>query len=133
MSIQRIIIIVPLVCFLILSSRSYANADPNPKLDALEKAMLQELNPVIKSSLQQIYNERYPQFNGERIISINEHFTIKKNGSRTLPVDAIHGAQYFEIEVELSRPDGERIQLLLKNDGPDNSYALKAYKIIAAP
>ncbi|GMK44629.1 hypothetical protein [Paenibacillus glycanilyticus] len=129
----RRIVVIPLVCFLIVYSRAYANADPNPRTDVLEKAMLQELNPVIKSSLQMIYNEKYPQFNCERIISINEHFTLKKNRSRALPVDAIHGAQYFEIAVELCKTDGERVQLLLKNDSPDGSYAMKDHKIIAAP
>ncbi|ACT01833.1 hypothetical protein [Paenibacillus sp. JDR-2] len=50
MNFRRVVVVIPLVCLLILYSRAYVNADPNPQSDALEKAMLQELTPVIKSS-----------------------------------------------------------------------------------
>lgn len=133
MNLRRIFICLPLVSLLIMNSITYASAHQDLQSEVVEKALLQQLKPVIMNSLQKIYNEKYSQFNCERVLSINERFTIKKAKDKATPVDAIHGAQYFEIWIDLCRPDGDRVQILLKNDGHNGGYQIITYKIVETP
>lgn len=102
---------------------------PKPREQQLENAMLQQLYPVIRSSLQDIYNEAYPSFGCERIISINERTTMAEDGRHASPVDAMHGATYFEITVGLCKGSGEKIELRLKNDTPTAQYYLDVFHV----
>ena len=43
-----------------------------PRDESLEQALLQQLHPVVYSSLQGIYHEKYAQYKCIRIVSINE-------------------------------------------------------------
>ncbi|MCA0755914.1 hypothetical protein KP806_12725 [Paenibacillus sp. N4] len=106
-----------------------AEARLDPRSESIEKALLQQLNPIIMKSLRGIYHEKYSQFNCEQILSINERFTLNNHKDKAMPVDAIHGGQYFEIWVDICRPDGDHVHMLLKNDGSDDYY-LDTYKIL---
>jgi hypothetical protein len=93
---------------------------------------LQQLHPVIMSSLMDIYKETYSQFSCERILTINERVTIKNKHSKARPVDAIHGEKYFEITIGLCRPNGEYLELYLKNDTVTAQYYLVDYNRTSA-
>lgn len=115
------------IIFFIPETEAFAQTDP--RFETMETALLQQLKPVIMKSLREIYKEQYSQFNCEQILSINERLTINKNKEEATSVDAIHGAQYFEIVVSLCRPDGNRIQMFFKNDTVNAQYYLVSYKI----
>ncbi|BBI34119.1 hypothetical protein KCTCHS21_35180 [Cohnella abietis] len=93
---------------------------------------MQQLHPVILSSLRSIYNEKYSQFSCERILSINERVAIKNRNNKARPVGAIHGAKYFEITIGLCRPDGESVELYIKNDTGSVQYHLAGFKKTSA-
>lgn len=133
MNLRKILLFLPVACLLILYTRTYASAHQDPKSEVIEKALLQELNPIIKDSLQSIYKEKFTPFTSESILSINERFTMKKDKDKIISVDSVHGAQYFEIWIDLCKPDGDHIQLLLKNDGPEGNYKMVTFKIVEAP
>ncbi|MGE7825466.1 hypothetical protein [Paenibacillus sp. NPDC093718] len=121
-----------LLCGLLISaSGSQAYAEPEDKIreQQLEKAMLQQLYPVIRSSLQDIYHETYPSFGCERILSINERTTMAEDDYHASPVDAMHGASYFEITVGLCKGSGEKIELRFKNDTPTAQYYLDLFHV----
>jgi hypothetical protein len=91
---------------------------------------LQQLHQVIQSSLKDIYQEAYSQYQCERIISINERVTLNKKDNKARPVDAIHGARYFEITMVICTPNSENVELMVKNDTATAQYYLVGYKII---
>lgn len=111
------------------SSTAYAGPQDKPREQQLEKAMLQLLYPVIRSALQDIYKETYPAFGCERILSINERTTMKEDNQQARPVDAVHGASYFEITVGLCKGSGEKIELRFKNDTPTAQYYLDLFHV----
>lgn len=96
-----------LLCILITNPKSLVYSEPRES--QLEEALLQQLHPIIVSSLNNIYKEKYSQFSCERILSINERVTMKNSYNKARPVDAIHGAKYFEITIGLCRPDGDYV------------------------
>lgn len=108
---------------------TYAGPEGKPREQQLEKAMLQQLYPVIRSSLQDIYKETYPAFGCERIVSINERTTMAEDNQQASPVDAMHGASYFEITVGLCKESGEKIELRFKNDTPTAQYYLDLFHV----
>lgn len=110
-------------------SSAYAGPEGKPREQQLEKAMLQQLYPVIRSSLQDIYKETYPAFGCERIVSINERTTMAEDNQQASPVDAMHGASYFEITVGLCKESGEKIELRFKNDTPTAQYYLDLFHV----
>lgn len=118
-----------LFCLLITGTESKAYSQPRE--NPIEEALLQQLHPVIVSSLRDIYKEEYTQFGCERIISINERITIKNKDKKAMPAEAIHGAKYFEITIAICRPNAENIELFLKNDTATAQYYLVGYKIIS--
>ncbi|WP_173192894.1 hypothetical protein [Paenibacillus alginolyticus] len=122
-----LIYIILIGCFLSFEQGAFAH--PNPRLEVIEDALLQQLKPVIMSSLKEIFKEEYSQFNCEKILSINEGVTLNKNKEKARPVDAIHGAQYFEIKIALCRPDGHTVEMNLRNDTANAQYYLVEYKI----
>ncbi|ANA80044.1 hypothetical protein C7121_07170 [Paenibacillus glucanolyticus] len=131
---QRSMIHVLLLCALLLfslgSAAAYAQPqEEKPRERQLENAMLQQLYPVIRSSLQEIYSEAYPSFGCERIISINERVTMAEDSQHASPVDAMHGATYFEITVGLCKGSGEKIELRLKNDTPTAQYYVDVFHV----
>ncbi|MEC0206796.1 hypothetical protein P4H39_29740 [Paenibacillus lautus] len=130
---QRFFICLLLSGGLLLSSSgistAYAGPQDKPREQQLEKAMLQQLYPVIRSSLQDIYKESYPAFGCERILSINERTTMKEDNQQASPVDAVHGASYFEITVGLCKGSGEKIELRFKNDTPTAQYYLDLFHV----
>ncbi|NOU94926.1 hypothetical protein GC093_17105 [Paenibacillus sp. LMG 31456] len=117
------------ICALLILTmiRSQASADVVPRDRVLEEAFLQQLHPIIQSSLNSIYNEKYSQVRCTRVMSIHERITISKHGVETKPVDAIHGAKYFEIRVGLVRKNDEYVELRLKNDTASAQYYLVNY------
>nr|WP_246427784.1 hypothetical protein [Paenibacillus phyllosphaerae] len=123
-----------------LSGSAYASDLPNPEPDEaldpraarIEQALLQQLKPAIDKALNEIFQEQYAQFNCEQIVSINERETFRGKRGEARPVDAIHGALYFEIGINLCRPNGDRIELTLKNDTANAQYYLAGYKITPA-
>ncbi|SFM46803.1 hypothetical protein SAMN03159341_1364 [Paenibacillus sp. 1_12] len=102
-----------------------------PIENLIEASLLQQLHPVIMTALRNIYKEEYSQYGCERIISINERLTIKNTDHRARPVDAIHGAKYFEITIVVCRTDAENVELILKNDTATAQYYLSGYKIFS--
>lgn len=70
-----VINLIVLVCILITSTETKVHSEPRE--NQIEEALLQQLHPVIVSSLRDIYNEEYSQYGCERIISINERITIE--------------------------------------------------------
>lgn len=112
-----------------LGSAAYAGPEGKPREQQLEKAMLQQLYPIIRSSLQDIYRETYPAFGCERIVSINERTTMAEDNQQARPVDAMHGASYFEITVGLCKESGEKIELRFKNDTPTAQYYLDLFHV----
>lgn len=117
-----------LCCILIASTETKVYSEPRE--NQIEEALLQQLHPVIVSSLREIYNEEYSQYGCERIISINERITMKYKDNKARPVDAIHGAKYFEITIVICRPNAEDVELILKNDTVTAQYYLVGYKIV---
>lgn len=105
------------------SSTAYAGPQDKPREQQLEKAMLQQLYPVIRSSLQDIYKESYPAFGCERILSINERTTMKEDNQQASPVDAVH------FTVGLCKGSGEKIELRFKNDTPTAQYYLDLFHV----
>ncbi|MFC5652014.1 hypothetical protein ACFPYJ_23425 [Paenibacillus solisilvae] len=122
-----IIYVVLIGCFLSFEPEVFAQ--PSPRLVVTENALLQQLKPVIISSLKEIFKEEYSQFNCEKILSINERVTFNNNKEKAKPVDAIHGEQYFEIKITLCRPDGHTVEMDLRNDTANSQYYLVGYKI----
>jgi hypothetical protein len=122
-----LIIVILIGCF--LSFEPGALAYPDPRLEVTENALLQQLKPEIISSLKEIFKEEYSQFNCEKILSINERVTNNENIGKSRPVDAVHGAQYFEIKIVLCRPDGHTVEMDLRNDTANAHYYLVGYKI----
>lgn len=120
------------ICFLIAGTviETETKVFSAPREDLIEGALLQQLHPVIVSSLREIYNEKYSQFENERIISINERVTVKNKDINARAVDAIHGAKYFEITIMLSRPNSEMVELILSNEKTPAHYYLVNYKIL---
>lgn len=121
-----------LLCGLLISalgSPAHAQPEGKPREQQLEKAMLQQLYPVIRSSLQDIFHETYPSFGCERILSINERTTVTEDDHHASPVDAMHGASYFEITVGLCKGSGEKIELRFKNDTPTAQYYLDLFHV----
>jgi hypothetical protein len=116
-----------LFCILITSTESKVYSEP--KENVIEKALLQQLHPIIVSSLRDIYKEEISQYGCERIISINERITTKNKDNKARPVDAIHGAKFFEVTIVICRPNGENVELILKNDTVKAQYYLVRYKI----
>lgn len=99
-----------------------------PNAAQIEDALLQQLHHTIESSLRNIYEEQYSQYQHERIISINERVTTTNKQQKVTAVDAIHGQKYFEITVGLVRANGEYVELSLKNDTATAQYYLVSYK-----
>jgi hypothetical protein len=117
-----------LFCILITSTESKVYSEPREII--IEEALLQQLHPVIVSSLRNIFKEKYSQYGCERIVSINERITTKNKDNKARPVDAIHGAKFFEITIVICRPNGENVELILKNDTVNSQYYLVRYNIV---
>ncbi|THF82650.1 hypothetical protein [Cohnella fermenti] len=107
--------------------------EPSSRERELEAALLQQLHPAIVESLRGTYRERYVQFGCERIASINERGTAKRHADPARPVDAVHGAKFFEITVSICRPNGERVELDMRNDGmgTGTGYVVTATRIVS--
>ncbi|WP_079909360.1 hypothetical protein [Paenibacillus sp. 32352] len=105
----------------------------SPREDLLEKALLQQLHPLIQSTLQSIYQESLSQYDCAHILSINERITSSNQDVKASPVDAIHGQAYFELIVGVRRSGGEYIELTFINDTASGQYDLKTYKQSMAP
>ena len=124
--------IIPLlVCAFLYTSHTSA-APPEPREIQLEKALLQQLHPVIVASIKDIYKVQYATFNCEGITAINERVTIKDRNKDAIRADAIHGAMYFEITVSLCRVGAHEddVELYLKNDTPTGEFVLDGYRIV---
>lgn len=130
MRIQFTIHFLVLFCLLITGNQATAYSQPREQL--VEEALLQQLHPVIVSSLKEINKEAYSQYGCERIVSINERVTIKNKDNKAMPADAIHGANYFEITVTICRSPSENVELILKNDSAMAQYYMAGYKIAAS-
>ncbi|RUS46040.1 hypothetical protein [Cohnella sp. AR92] len=128
----RLPILIACIILLFPSLPAYAEPEPSSREVLLEEAMLQELHPVVERFLNRIYREKYSQFGCERISSINERVTAKRQKEQAHPVDALHGAKYFEMTVELCRPDGERVELYLSNESGASRYLVNGYKLTPA-
>ncbi|CAM3602388.1 hypothetical protein PALU110988_30195 [Paenibacillus lupini] len=127
---NRILIgMITICCIVSFKPDTEVLAHTDPQLEVMEKALLQQLRPVIVKSLREIYKESFQQYNCEQVLSINERFTTTKNKDKAIRVDAIHGGQYFEILVGICRPDGTRIEMLLKNDSVDAQFYLVTYRL----
>jgi hypothetical protein len=103
-----------------------------PRDIIIQNALLQQLHFVIVSSLKEIYKEKYPQYGCGRITQINERVTVKRKEKKASPVDAMHGATFFEITVVLCRPNKDNVELILKNDTATAQYYLLSYKIFSS-
>lgn len=127
-----LVTLIALAYFVIQSPKVNAFANPNNdhRVEAMEDALLQQLHPLITKSLQDIYKEKYSQYKCEKILTINERFTISKKKESVMTVDALHGGRYFDILVGICRPDGQRLQLLFKNDTPNSKYYLVTYNFL---
>lgn len=123
------LMICSLLVFVQFESAVYAQSQDKTREQQLEEAMLQQLYPVIRSSLQEIYHETYPSFACERILSINERTTMTEEEEHASPVDAMHGGTYFEITVGLCKGSGEEIELRFKNDTPTGQYVLNMFHV----
>jgi hypothetical protein len=71
---------------------------------------------VIVASLEDTYKTKYIGFGCESITSINERVTVNSEKKGVIPVDAIHGGNYFEITVSLYRvgANEDNVELFLK-------------------
>ncbi|MDR6555054.1 hypothetical protein [Paenibacillus qinlingensis] len=118
--------IIFLTSALVILGASTVYAEPREEF--LEEAFLQQLHPVVYSSLQSIYHEQHTQYKCIRIVSINERVTALRKRAKELPVDAIHGQKYFEITVGILRSNSEYVELTLKNDTVSALYYLVNYK-----
>ncbi|KOP65965.1 hypothetical protein AMS62_12495 [Bacillus sp. FJAT-18019] len=129
----RLNLVLMLICSLLIFgqvvSAAYAQPQDKTREQQLEEAMLQQLYPVIRSSLQEIYHETYPSFACERILSINKLTTTTEEEHQASPVDAMHGGRYFEITVGLCKGSGEKIELRFKNDTPTGQYVLNMFHV----
>ncbi|MFB9331107.1 hypothetical protein ACFFSY_34670 [Paenibacillus aurantiacus] len=103
-------------------------AGATPREQSLESALLQQLDPVVRTAIGRIYRETYPQYGCERIVAINERVTTKQHRQPSLPVDAVHGARYYDITVRVCRPQGEQLDLRLWNDTVTAQYYLTCYR-----
>jgi hypothetical protein len=117
-----------LFCILFTSTESKVYSEPRENV--IEQALLQQLHPVIVSSLRELYKEEISQYGCARIVSINERITTKNKDNKARPFDLIHGAKFFEITIVICRPNGENIELILKNDTVNTQYYLVGYKIV---
>lgn len=54
---------------------------------------------------------------------------MKEDNQQASPVDAVHGASYFEITVGLCKGSGEKIELRFKNDTPTAQYYLDLFHV----
>ncbi len=129
-TVSRKVAINFLILCCILISSTEVKVYSELREDQIEEALLQQLHPVIIASLRQIYNEEYSQYGCERIISINEQITMKYKDNKARPVDAIHGAKYYEITIVICRPNAEEVELILKNDTVTAQYYLLRYRIV---
>ncbi|MCR8636572.1 hypothetical protein NV381_35905 [Paenibacillus sp. N5-1-1-5] len=123
---MRVIAAEALLALTMIGHQATVYGEPQRE-KAIEEALLQELHTEIESSLNSIYSEKYSQFQCARIVSINERLTVSKQGTKSKPVDAIHGAKYFEINVGLLRKNDEYVELRLKNDTASAQYYLVNY------
>jgi hypothetical protein len=111
------------------SMAAYAEPESSSREVLLEEALLQELHPVVVKFLNRLYQEKFSQFGCERIEFIHDRVTAKLKKEHAHPVDALHGATYFEITVGLCRPNGERVELYLSNISGASRYRVTGYKI----
>jgi hypothetical protein len=112
----------------LLLSSTEVKVYSEPRENVMEQALLQQLHQVIVFAHRDIYKEGTSQYISARIISINERTTIKNKDKIARPVDAVHGAKYFEIIIVICRPNGENVELFLKNDTKTSQYYLVSYK-----
>ncbi|TYP69552.1 hypothetical protein [Paenibacillus methanolicus] len=117
-----------LAAAVLLSNASRAGAVPREQL--LGAALLQQLDPVVRSAIGGIYREAYPQYGCERIAAINERVTARRVRERAHPVDAMHGARYYAIAVRVCRPKGDQLELWLRNDTVSAQYYLTGYRYL---
>lgn len=83
-----------------LLNTAFGQTHDDTKETLLEQALIQQLFPVIYSSLQTLYNEKYPVFDNEHIVKINSYITgttsLDKPDKR---VSATGGARVFEMVI----------------------------------
>ncbi|MFC5470644.1 hypothetical protein ACFPPD_18275 [Cohnella suwonensis] len=105
------------------------NAKDDSRETMLEKALLQQLHPVIIRSLQNLYHEKYPGFDHELILQINSYITGSSNIIPEKKTSAIGGARVFEIVIQLRVVNHHEIVELTLNNEENGSYVLKRVKM----
>ncbi|CAM3917468.1 hypothetical protein COLU111180_14365 [Cohnella lubricantis] len=106
------------------ATASASQADTH-KEALMEEALLQLLHEDIYKSLQTIFRVTIPQFNHERIARIDSYVTGLKPHR---PVDAIGGARVYEIDVEVTMSNGQRVLLTLNNES--GSYGMVKHRLL---
>ncbi|WP_212962493.1 hypothetical protein [Cohnella xylanilytica] len=103
-----------------------ATARPVSKEELLEDALLQQLHPVIYSTLQILYHEKYPAMDHERIVRIASYLTGFRPDRQA---SALGGAKVFQIIVEVRAVRHHQVvRMVLNNERGANLYSVSEIK-----
>src|SRR5690606_37482986 len=120
-----------LVILLLSAVIPQASANTDSRAYLLEQALLQQLHATIYQSLQELYQEEYPQFDEVKIINIESYIT----GNILFPTDADRkasasgGATVYNITVEVKAiHHDEIVQMVMNNEQEGYMYTVKELK-----
>ena len=120
-----------LVILLLSAVIPQATANTESRAYLLEQALLQQLHATIYQSLQELYQEEYPQFDEVKIINIESYIT----GNILFPTDAGRkasasgGATVYNITVEVKAiHHDEIVQMVMYNEQEGYMYTVKELK-----
>jgi len=120
-----------LVILLLSAVIPQATANTESRAYLLEQALLQQLHATIYQSLQELYQEEYPQFDEVKIINIESYIT----GNILFPTDAGRkasasgGATVYNITVEVKAiHHDEIVQMVMNNEQEGYMYTVKELK-----
>lgn len=120
-----------LVILLLSAVIPQATANTESRAYLLEQALLQQLHATIYQSLQELYQEEYPQFDEVKIINIESYIT----GNILFPTDAGRkasasgGATVYNITVEVKAiHHDEIVQMVMNNEQEGYMYTVKDLK-----
>ena len=127
---QRILSCI-FILMILLTAIPQASANTESRAYLLEQALLQQLHATIYQSLQELYQEEYPQFDEVKIINIESYIT----GNILFPTDAGRkasasgGATVYNITVEVEAiHHDEIVQMVMNNEQEGYMYTVKDLK-----
>lgn len=117
---KKIIMVSLLICSSLMFQEMPATyAQSKPETELLEQALIQQLYPVIYNSLQELYNEKFPQFDEMSIIHIDSFITGTngENNDSNRQASASGGAKIFNITVQVRAiHHHEIVHILMSNE-----------------